>query len=430
METLWQDFRFGARMLLKNPAFTLIAMITLALGIGANTAIFSVANAVLLRPLPYKNPDRLVFGSAELRQRNVTDWPLSDVDFIDLRNGAQTTFEEIAAVNTGRNVMPREDGSPEQIRIASVTTNFFRLLGAKIVAGRDFEEADGQPQPPQTDGAPLAQAPAPPTIAILSHEYWQRRYGGSTAILGKGMLSGGSGGPQIVGVLAPGFELLLPPKLNAERLPDVWYAARIGYDTVNRYSVSHLVIGRLKEGATLRQAQVEAEVVASEKRKTDTIWRTADFHFKLLSMAEYLVTEVRPAILALTGAVIFLLLIACANVANLLLVRASLRQRELAVRSALGAGWSRLVRQMLVEALLLAGAGALLGLGLAWFGIRQLLAIAPANLPRLDSISIDPVVLAFTALAGLAAAAIFGIPPALQASRPDVMNILRGIGRS
>src|SRR5215475_9881216 len=431
METLWQDFRFGARMLLKNPAFTLIAMITLALGIGANTAIFSVANAVLLRPLPYKNPDRLVFGSAELRQRNVTDWPLSDVDFIDLRNGAQTTFEDIAAVNTGRNVIPREDGSPEQVRIALVTPNFFRLLGAKIVAGRDFTEADGQPQPLQTDGAPGAQTPAPlPTIAILSYEYWQRRYGWNTAVLGKGMLSGGSGGPQIVGVLAPGFELLLQPKLNAERLPDVWYAARFGYDTVNRYGVSHLAIGRLKEGATLRQAQAEAEVVASEKRKTDTIWRTADFHFRLEPMGEYLVAEVRPAILALTGAVVFLLLIACANVANLLLVRASLRQRELAVRSALGAGWSRLVRQMLAEALLLAGAGALLGLGLAWFGIRQLLAIAPANLPRLDSISIDPVVLAFTALAGLAAAAIFGIPPALQASRPDVMNILRGIGRS
>ncbi|HEU0176010.1 MAG TPA: ABC transporter permease [Blastocatellia bacterium] len=430
MQTLWQDLRYGARMLLKNPGFTLIAVITLALGIGANTAIFSVANAVLLRPLPYKNPDRLVLGSAELRQRNVNDWPLSDVDFIDLRNGAKTTFEDIAAVSTGRRVMPREDGAPEQVRTSVVTPNFFRLLGAKIMAGRDFTEDDGQPQPQQADSGQAAQTPPRPTIAILSHEYWQRRYGGNTAIFGKGMLSGGNGGPQIVGVLAPGFELLLPPKLNAERLPDVWFAARLGYDTVNRYTVFHRVIGRLKEGATLKQARAEAEVVASEKRKTDTILRTADFHFQLEPMGEYLVAEVRPAILALTGAVIFLLLIACANVANLLLVRASLRQRELAVRASLGADWRRLVRQMLVEALLLAGAGAFLGLGLAWLGIRQLLAIAPANLPRLDSIRLDPVALAYTALAGLAAAVIFGLPPALQASRPDVMNILRGSGRT
>jgi putative ABC transport system permease protein len=369
-------------------------------------------------------------GYAELRQRNVTDWPLSNADFFDLRNGVKTTFEDIAALSTGRTTIFREDGSPEQVRTASITPNFFRLLGARIVAGRDFTDDDGQPQPPEPQGGPNGEIRELPTMAILSHEYWQRRYGGNTDILGKGMSNGGDGGPQIVGVLAPGFELLLPPKLNQERLPDIWFAARLPYDIANRNNVRHRVIGRLKDGATLRQAQTEAEVVATEIRKNNAIWQTAGFHFRMEPMGEYLVAEVRPAILALTGAVIFLLLIACANVANLLLVRASLRQRELAVRSALGAGWSRLARQMLVEALLLAGAGAVLGLGLAWLGIRQLLAIAPANLPRLDSIKLDPVALAFTALAGLAAAIIFGLPPALQASRPNVMNILRGIGRS
>jgi predicted permease len=433
MQNLWQDLRFGARMLLKNPGFTVIAVITLALGIGANTAIFSVANAVLLRPLPYENPDQLVFADVEMRKRDVKDWRFSNTDFIDFRNGAKRTFESVAAVYTGRTTIPKEDGTPEQIRFASVTPNFFRSLGAKIAHGRDFAEADGEPQPPeqQAGGAPGAQASPPlPTIAILSYSYWQQRYGGSATILGRRMLRGGSGGPLVVGVLAPGFELLLPPRLNEERTPDIWYAARITYDTANRNQVVHRVIGRLKEGATLGQAQAETDAIVAEIRKGDTIRETAGLYFRLEPLHQYIVEEVRPAILALTGAVVFLLLIACANVANLLLVRASQRQRELAVRAALGGSWWRLVRQMLLESLLLAGVGTLIGLGLAWYGIRQLLAIAPANLPRLGSISIDPVVLAFTALAGLAAAVIFGLPPALQAARPDVMNILRGIGRS
>jgi predicted permease len=432
MRALLQDLRYGARMLLKNPGFTLIAVITLALGIGANTAIFSVANAVLLRPLPYANPDRLVFAGEELTRRDLRDAPLSNANFFDFRNGTKTTFESIAGFRTGRTTISKEDGAPEQIRYGMVTPNFFRLLGAQIAFGRDFAEADGEPQPPeQQGGVPGAQASPPlPTIAILSYSYWQRRYGGSTAILGKRMLRGGSGGPLVVGVLAPGFELLLPPKLNDERTPDIWYAARLTYDAAYRKTNTQRVIGRLKEGATLEQAQAEAEVVSAEIRKIDTILETGAYHIGLKPLHKYLVAEARPAILALTGAVIFLLLIAFANVANLLLVRTSSRQRELAVRSALGGSWWRLVRQMLVETSLLAGTGTLLGLGLAWFGIRQLLAIAPANLPRLESITIDPVVLAFTALAGLAAAVIFGIPPALQAARPNVMNILRGIGRS
>jgi predicted permease len=430
MHTLWQDLRYGARMLIKNPGFTLIAIITLGLGIGANTAIFSVANAVLLRPLPYANPDRLVFADVEMRKRGVKDWRFSNTDFIDFRKAAKRTFEDVAGVYTSRTTISKEDGTLEQIRFASVTPNIFRLLGARIAFGRDFAEADGEPQPPQPPDQPAGVVPGTPTIAILSYSYWQQRYGGSTAILGHRMLRGGTSGPLVVGVLAPEFELLLPPRLNEERTPDIWYAARLTYDTANRNMVIHRVIGRLKEGATLKQAQAETDAIAEEIKKGDTIRETAGLYFRLEPMHKYLVAEVRPAILALTGAVIFLLLIACANVANLLLVRASARQRELAVRAALGGNWWHLVRQMLVEALLLAGAGTLLGLGLAWFGIRQLLAVAPANLPRLDSITIDPVVLAFTTLAGLAAAVIFGIPPALQAARPDVMNILRGSGRT
>jgi putative ABC transport system permease protein len=430
---LFRDLTYATRTLSKSPVFAVTAMITIALGIGASTAIFSVTNAVLLRPLPYKNPDRLALVCSDLKKRNVSDFPISNADFIDLRNHATTMFEEFAAVNTNRAIFPREDGSPEQVPTAVVTTNFFRFLGAKIAFGRDFVDADGQPQPPQPPGgvAPGAQPAQPlPAMAILSYEYWQRRYGGSTAILGHGMRDGGQGGPQIVGVLAPRFELFFPPKLDMERAPDVWTAARLNYDNANRTLVAHRVIGRLKPGVSLEQAQAEAELVAADLRKNLLIWRTAGYYLRIEPMQKYLAAEVRPAILALMGAVIFLLLIACANVANLLLVRASLRERELAVRTALGGSRWRLVRQMLADALLLAAAGAILGLGLASFGIHELLVIAPANLPRLESIAIDPRVLAFTALAALMATAIFGVAPAIRASRPDVMQILRASSRT
>ncbi len=416
------DLAYAGRTLRKSPGFTATAVATIALGIGASTAIFSVTSAVLLRPLPYRNPDRLVLACLDLKKRNVSDFPLSNADFTDLGANTKTTFEEFAALHTSRAIFPREDGSPEQVPTAAVTTNFFRFLGAKIAFGRDFVDADGTP------GAPSAQPS--PTIVILSYEYWQRRYGGNTAILGHGMRDGGRGGPQIVGVLAPRFELLFPPKLSVERAPAVWTAARLNYDSANRTNVSLRVIGRLKPGVRLEQAQAEAELVAVNLRKIVLIWRTAGFYIRLEPMQQYLAAEVRPAILALMGAAIFLLLIACANVANLLLVRASLRERELAVRTALGGSRWRLLRQMLAEAVLLAGAGAILGVGLALLGIRQLLVIAPANLPRLESIAIDARVLAFAALAALTATVVFGVAPALRASRPDVMQILRASGRT
>src|SRR5580704_18325521 len=185
MEAPLKDFAYAARTLSKSPVFVVTAVVTIALGIGASTAIFSVTNAVLLRPLPYKNSDRLVLACSDMKTRNVSDFPISNADFIDLRTHATTMFEEFAATfNTGRAIFPREDGSPEQVSTAAVTPNFFRFLGAKIAFGRDFVDADGQPQPPQAPGAQPAQAL--PTIAILSYEYWQRRYGGNTAILGHG----------------------------------------------------------------------------------------------------------------------------------------------------------------------------------------------------------------------------------------------------
>jgi putative ABC transport system permease protein len=215
-----------------------------------------------------------------------------------------------------------------------------------------------------------------------------------------------------------------------EAAPDIWIANRLGYDAAQRNTVSMHVIGRLKPDITIGRAQSAADQVAAEARKNFSILNTAGYVIRVEPMRQHLVSEVRPAILALMGAVIFLLLIACANVANLLLVRASLRQRELAIRSAIGASWWDLARQILSEALLLAAIGAVGGLGIAWLGIHELLAIAPAHLPRLDTIRIDSTVLIFTIASSLVAAAIFGLAPAWRAARPDVMVVLRGTSRS
>jgi putative ABC transport system permease protein len=427
-----KDFDFAARTLCKNPASTIAGLLTIALGIGASTAIFSITNAVLLRPLPYLDPDRLVIACCDLRKRDVRDFPFSNADFFDLREGAKRTFEEFSAVVTNRIIIPKEDGTPEQVRIAAVTTNFFRMMGARIPVGRDFADADGVPQPPlPPPGSPQASKPAPrlPIIAIISHEYWQRRYGGNPAVVGS-LNTYNQRDWQIVGVLPPHFELFFPPDANIEVSPDIWAANRLAYDAANRHNVSLRVIGKLRQGVTLQQAQAEADTVAAELRSKDNIASTADQHIRLEPMHRHLVAEVRPAILALMGAVIFLLLIACANVANLLLVRVSLREREMSLRAAIGAGRWRLVRQMLAEALLLAAVGAVAGVGLAWIGLHEMLAIAPAHLPRMDSIRIDSSVLAFTAAMSLAAAAVFGMVPALRASQPDVMNALRGSSRT
>ena len=430
-----RDFTYAARALRNSPVFTVTAVITIALGIGASAAIFSVTNAVLLQPLPYKDPQRLVFACSDMRKRHVRDFPFSNANFIDLRSGGKDLFEDLGAVLTFRNPAPREDGTPELIHTGIVSPNFFRLLGAKVNWGRDFQDSDGIPQPPAPapGAAGAAAGPAPPPLprfAILSYPYWQRRYGGNTSILGQEMKTIGGNGPIIVGVLQPGFTLLTPPSMEVELDPDVWIAARIAYDEANRKNVAWQVIGRLKPGATMAQAQAVADAVAASDRKIDPIEETAGYAIRIEPMHGYMVEQARPAILALMGAVIFLLLIACANVANLILVRSSLRERELAVRTALGGTRWRLMRQMLAEALLLAGMGAVLGLGLAWLGVHELLAIAPANLPRLDSIRIDPAVMAFTGLAAFAAAALFGLIPALRASRPDIMQVLRSSGRT
>src|SRR5713226_6537557 len=427
-----RDLAFAGRTLRKSPVFALTATLTIALGVGASTAIFSVTNAVLLRPLPYKNPDQLVIIPTDMRNRGVKDFPFSNANFIDLREATKNEFQGLAGVYTFPFTLTDDDGMPEQVHMGFLTTNYFQLVGARIAFGRDFSDEDGQPQPPPpAPGTQSATSPQRlPIMAILSYEYFQRRFGSNPAVLGQSLNKGKPFSPRIVGVLAPHFQIYFPPSTDLEAAPDIWIANRLGYDPAQRNSVSMHVIGRLKPGITIGRAQSATDQVAAEARKNFSIMNTAGYAIRVEPMRQHLVSEVRPAILALMGAVIFLLLIACANVANLLLVRASLRQRELAIRSAIGASWWDLARHILSEALLLAAIGAVGGLALAWLGIHELLVISPTNLPRLHTIRIDSVVLAFTALAGLLAAAIFGLASAWRASRPDVMNVLRGTSRN
>lgn len=432
--SFFRDLFFAGRALRKSPIFTLTAAITIALGVGASTAIFSVTNAVLLRPLPYKNPEQLVIIPSDLRNRGVKDFPFSNEVFVDVRNATKREFQDLGGVFAFPNTFTGEDGRPERANVGIVTTNYFGLVGARFALGRDFTADDGLPQPPppapgaQNNGPPPARLPI---MAIISYEYFEQRFGGNSAILNTSPLNQGKPfSPIIVGVLAPGFQLYFPASSSVLPKPDLYIANRLRYDNANRLSVSMSVIGRLQPGVSLPVAQAAADQAAAEELKIAPILATGGFALRVIPMQQQLTSEVRPTILALMGAVIFLLLIACSNVANLLLVRTSMRQRELAIRSAIGAGWWDLARQIFSESLLLAAIGAIGGLAIAWAGIRELLAIAPTNLPRLDTIRIDLPVLAFAVAASFVAAIIFGLVPAWRSARPDVMIILRGISRS
>jgi predicted permease len=420
METLFRDLIYAARGLRRNVGFAAVATITIALGIGACTAIFSVVNAVLLRPLPYVDAQRLAVIWGELRARNVHDWPFSPPDLRDLQQQSSGVFDDIAGmIPPGRVPLAAPGADPEQIQVGGATPNLFSLLGARIFIGDD-----GTPVPVLPNQAAVAR---PPLAAILSHAFWVRRFGGDEGVIGKDVELG-NGRARIVGVLAPGFELLLPPRVRSESAPEMWTAARIDFDTANRNNVVFRVIGRLKPGVSTAQAQAQVDRVASDLRQHFPIKQTAGLYFHVIPMFDDLVGDVRPTIVSLMGAVAFVLLIACANVANLLIVRPSGRSRELAVRAAIGASRAQLVRQMLAESLVIATCGTALGLLLARAGIQVLTILGPKDLPRLDAVAMDPVVLAFAALAGVLTAMVCGIVPALRASRADVMEVLRSVG--
>ena len=430
--SLGRDVAYAARTLRKAPAFTLTAVVTLALGIGATTAIFSVVDAVLLRPLPYADASRLVLVQADMMARHVMDFPMPPGDLPDLR-AQGTMFDAVAAVATFPGPLGEDGNPPEQVNVAAATTNIFDVLGLRTVLGRGFVETDGTPAPPPPPvpaGAAAPPAPAPlPGMVVLSNEFWRRRYGGDPGIVGRTIHLGG-GSSQVVGVLAPGAELLLPPDLGVKRRPDLWAALRIDYATASRINVFLRFIGRLKPGVTVAQAQSQVNGIVASLKQRFPIDQSVGLRWRVEPMHDYLVAGVKPGVLAIMGAVVFVLLIACANVANLLLVRAGAQERELVVRAALGAGRAALMGQVMAESCLIAAGGAALGVGFALAGIELLRPLAPASLPRIDLTAIDLKVLGFAVLASFVAATVCGLVPALRASRADASAALRSASRT
>src|SRR5215510_7903008 len=418
MQSLAQDLRYGARMLLKKPSFTVIAVLTLALGIGANTAIFSVVNAVLLNPLPFAESDRLMaLGQNESRSRAAL-LNFSFRNFADLRDQIKT-FERLAAYYNSNFTLT---GQREAVllRGAVVTADLFPLLGASPALGRAFL--------PEEDKAGGGSEGRP---AILSWECWQRQFAGDPAAIGRAIILNNTSF-TVVGVMPDSFRFPIQSQPT-----EVWVSTALDYERpigpgtimVARGYRGWRVIGRLKPGATPEQAQAEADVIASGlAAQFPKI--NKDMGIKVMPLLESLVGNLRPTLLLLLGAVGFVLLIACVNVANLLLERAISRQREINVRLALGAGRWRITRQLLTESVMLSGLGGVVGAALAVWGTNLIVALSPEGITRIAETRLDARVLAFTALVSLATGMAFGLAPALIISRTNLAESLKEGGRS
>ena len=404
LETLVADLRFGARSLRRNPAFATIAVVTLALGIGANAAIFSVVNAVLLRPLPWADPGRAVMIWSKWTAFDKT-W-VSAGEVLDYRRRTQT-LSEVGAWSDGQ-VNITGDGEPERVPAAQVTANLLSVLGVSPLSGRTFTAAEDVPNGPD--------------LAIIGHGLWTRRYGADPSILGRSIQLNGR--PyQVIGIMPRDF--VLPTDFGNPAPTQLWTPLQIDPATTDHGSHGFYAAGRLKPGVTVKAAADEFHGIAQAMTAEGFYPVQMQFDTVLLSLTDEVVGGVRRAILLLLGAVAFLLLIACANVANLLLARAEARQREIAVRTALGAGGWRLVRQLLTESLVLTSVAAVTGLLLAFAAVRYVAWWNPANIPRVASVGLDARVLAFTALVALLTSIVFSLAPALRARRVDLTDALK-----
>src|SRR5947208_4763301 len=405
LEALFRDVRFGLRMLLKTPGFTVVAVATLGLSIGANTAIFSLANGVLLRPLPFPDAERIIYFQGKNPAAGLTE---SNISFLDFTDWSQQTdlFASTAAYWTGTVNFGADGAEPERVPRAGVTSGFFACLGVQTVLGRTFvpEDDTGWPQ----------------KVAIISHGLWKRRFGSDPAIVGE-QVQMSSRPLTIIGVMPSGFEY--PEQTQ------VWVTSAVNLSLEPRDNRVWSAIARLNTGIDLKQAQTRLSAInaqlARQFPETNKGWDVF-----ISTLHERLVREVKPSLLALLGAVGFVLLIACANVANLLLARSAARQKEIAIRAAMGASRTRVLRQMLTESILLSAIGGVAGLVLSIWLTGLLMSMLPEGAPRLDQIGIDYRVLTFALGVSALTGILFGIVPALQASKLDVTRALKEGGRS
>ncbi|MEP6706891.1 MAG: ABC transporter permease [Pyrinomonadaceae bacterium] len=412
MQTLWRDLRYGARMLVKTPAVTLVAIIALTLGIGANTAIFSVVNAVLLRPLPYADAERLAIVWERKRDSARNEQNTINLgNFFDWKD-QNKVFADMAAF-FDRNVNLTSDGEPEEVPGQIATTNLFSVLGVNAFQGRTFAADDGKP--------------GQPNVVVISYNLWQRRFGGGGVVGRKIMLSNQES--TIIGVLPPDMGWYVQKRSMISKPPEIWSPWQVSNALRERHGRFARAVARLKPGVTLEQAQNDMNIIAARLEQQypefDTKWGVNVVPLRIQSTG-----EIRRPLLILLGAVGFVLLIACANVANLLLARASSRKKEIAVRAGLGATRWRIARQLLTESLLLSMVGGAFGLLLAWWGTRALIALSPPALMDLHNVNVNLPVLGFTFALTLLTGIVFGLVPALEASRFDLNDSLKEGGRN
>ena len=400
MDSIIKDIRYGIRSLLKRPGFTAIALIALALGIGANTAIFSLVNAVILQPLPYQDPDRLVWAWGNI-QNGGNRASVAPLDFLDYRS-QNKTFEHFAAY-MGLSANLTGSGEPERLTATGVTGNFFDAFGVRPALGRGFTLENEKSDQDQ--------------VAVLSHAFWQKRFGGDPSIVNKTIVLDGKT-VEVIGVM--------PAHVIFPQLADLWVPLNFDISPDMRQRRAHFMrpIGRLKEGVTLTQAQADTDLIAAQLAEqfpeTNKNW-----NLRLVPLRDQLLGGSQTPLFILFGAVGFVLLIACANVANLLLVRAAAREKEIALRTALGASRVRIARQMITESLLLSIAGGALGALLATWGVEALVRLGEGSIPRTANVRIDATVLAFTFLISLATGLLFGLAPALRTVRVNLIDSLK-----